>query len=170
VSSLLADLGPLRESPAYRQLLAGQSLSLTGSWMTRVEVAVQVYSLTGSSLFVGLVGLVTALPLLVPLLVLGLLGGSITDAFDHRRLVLGTGGALAVLSLALAGQALAGVRLVWLFCLLVAVQSALNAVQAPATRRSLLACSIRSGRRRCRRWVHCRSSFRWSSGRCSLAC
>ncbi len=108
MSSLLADLGPLRESPAYRQLLAGQSLSLTGSWMTRVAVAVQVYSLTGSSLFVGLVGLVTA----PPLLVLGLLGGSITDAFDHRRLVLGTGGALAVLSLALAGQALAGVRLV----------------------------------------------------------
>jgi len=55
VSWLLADLGPLRESPSYRWLLLGQSLSLTGSWMTRVAVAVQVYSLTGSSLSVGLV-------------------------------------------------------------------------------------------------------------------
>jgi len=65
VRSLLADLGPLRESAAYRRLLAGQSLSLTGSFMTRVAVAVQVYALTGSSFAVGLVGLATAVPLLV---------------------------------------------------------------------------------------------------------
>jgi len=130
MSSLLADFGPWRESPAYRRLLLGQSLSLTGSWMTRVAVAVQVYSLTGSSLAVGLVGLAAALPLLV----LGLLGGSIADALDRRTLVLATSGALAVLSLALAGQALAGLRLVWLLYLLVAVQSALNAVQAPSSR------------------------------------
>jgi len=130
VSSLLADLGPLRESASYRRLLLGQSLSLTGSSMTRVAVAVQVYALTGSSLAVGLVGLATALPLLV----LGLLGGSVADAFDRRRLVLATGSALAVCSLILAGQALAGSRLLWLLYLLVAVQSALNAVQAPASR------------------------------------
>jgi len=83
-----------------------------------------------SSLSVGLVGLAAALPLLV----LGLLGGSIADAFDRRRLVLATSGALAVLSLASAGQALAGLRSVWLLCLLVAGQSVLNAVQAPASR------------------------------------
>jgi len=86
VRSLLADLGPLRESAAFRRLLAGQSLSLTGSFMTRVAVAVQVYALTGSSFAVGLVGLATA----VPLLVLGLAGGSVADAVDRRRLVLGT--------------------------------------------------------------------------------
>ena len=98
--------------------------------MTRVAVAVQVYALTGSSFAVGLVGLATA----VPLLVLGLAGGSVADAVDRRRLVLGTGSALAVLSLALAGQAVAGWRSLWLLYLLVAGQSALNAVQAPASR------------------------------------
>ncbi len=130
MTSLLADVRPLRESPAYRRLMVGQLLSLTGSFMTRVAVAVQVYALTGSSLAVGLVGLATALPLLV----LGLLGGSIADALDRRRLVLATSAALALLSLALAGQALAGLRQLWLLYLLVALQSALTAVQAPATR------------------------------------
>jgi len=91
---------------------------------------VQVYALTGSSFAVGLVGLATA----VPLLVLGLAGGSVADAVDRRRLVLGTGSALAVLSLALAGQAVAGWRSLWLLYLLVGLQPALNAVQAPASR------------------------------------
>ncbi len=169
VSWLLADLGPLRESPSYRWLLLGQSLSLTGSSMTRVAVAVQVYALTGSSLAVGLVGLATALPLLV----LGLLGGSVADAVDRRRLVLASGSALAVCSLTLAGQALAGLRLLWLLYLLVAVQSALNAVQAPASRTfaaRLLACSLLSGKQRCRPWARCRSSSHWSLGHCWRAC
>jgi len=70
----------------------------------------------------------------VQLLVLGLAGGSVADAVDRRRLVLGTGSALAVLSLALAGQAVAGWRSLWLLYLLVGLQPALNAVQAPASR------------------------------------
>jgi len=70
----------------------------------------------------------------VPPLVLGLAGGSVADSVDRRRLVLGTGSALAVLSLVLAGQAVAGWRSLWLLYLLVAGQSALNAVQGPASR------------------------------------
>lgn len=127
---LLADLGPLRESPAYRRLFLGSALSAVGSAMTTVAVPVQVYALTGSSFAVGLVGLAVA----VPLVTLGLLGGSVADAVDRRRLVLGTGSGLALLSLGLAAQSLADLRQVWLLYLLVALQSGLRAVQAPAQR------------------------------------
>jgi len=130
VPGLLADLGPLRESPAYRRLFLGSALSAVGSAMTTVAVPVQVYALTGSSFAVGLVGLAVA----VPLVTLGLLGGSVADAVDRRRLVLGTGSGLALLSLGLAAQSLAELRQVWLLYLLVALQSGLRAVQAPAQR------------------------------------
>ena len=44
--------------------------------MTNVAVAIQVYALTGSSFYVGLVGLFA----LVPLVAFGLYGGAIADA------------------------------------------------------------------------------------------
>jgi hypothetical protein len=48
--------------------------------MTSFAVALQVYTLTHSSVTVGAVGLAAA----VPAIVLGLLGGSIVDAADRR--------------------------------------------------------------------------------------
>jgi len=125
---LLADTRPLRESREYRGLWAGQSLSAIGTQMTAVAVPVQVYDLTHSSLAVGGIGLAVA----VPLITLGLLGGSLADAVDRRRLVLATSSALAVLSLVLAGQALLDLRQVWLLYAVTAVQASLFAVDQPA--------------------------------------
>src|SRR3954463_727658 len=103
---LLADTRPLQESPAYRRLWIGQSLSIIGSRMTSVAVPVQVYTLTHSSLAVGLIGLAIA----VPLIGLGLLGGSIADAFDRRKLVMVTTTLLSAVSLLFALQALLDLR------------------------------------------------------------
>ncbi|MDT4899123.1 MAG: hypothetical protein QOJ78_53, partial [Pseudonocardiales bacterium] len=66
--------------PAYKRLLIGQGTSFIGSMLTQVAVPVQVYALTGSSLYVGLVGLAG----LVPIVVFGLYGGAIADAVDRR--------------------------------------------------------------------------------------
>jgi MFS family permease len=98
--------------------------------MTAVAVPVQVYSLTHSSLAVGLIGL----PLAVPLIALGLIGGSIADAVDRRALVLVTSVCLAVVSLALAAQAALHTRQVWLLYALVALQSSFSAIDSPARR------------------------------------
>ena len=57
----------------------------------------------------------------VPTLTVGLLGGSLADAVDRRKLVLVTGSCLAAVSAAFAAQAFAGLRLVWLLYALVAV-------------------------------------------------
>ncbi|SHG23476.1 MFS transporter [Streptoalloteichus hindustanus] len=125
---VLMDLRPLRESPAFRRLWLGWGLSSFGSQMTSFAVALQVYEITRSSLAVGAVGLSMALPTIL----LALVGGAVADAVDRRELVLITSACLTVVSAVFAAQAFAGMRQVWLLYGLVAVQSLLNAVNAPA--------------------------------------
>ncbi len=55
-----------------------------GAWMASFPVSLQIWDLTPSSLAVGALGLVQA----VPAVVVGLLGGSLADAMDRKRLVL----------------------------------------------------------------------------------
>lgn len=130
VTRLLADVSPLRESPAFRRLWAGSTLSSVGGALTAFAVPLQVYDITRSPLAVGAIGMAE----MVPTLAIGLLGGSLADAIDRRRLVLVTSGCQAAVSAALAAQAFAGLRLIWLLYGLVAVQSALGAVSGPAMR------------------------------------
>jgi Transmembrane secretion effector len=125
---LLADLRPLRESPEYRRLWLGQSLSSVGTQMTNVAVPVQVYAMTHSSLAVGAIGLAVA----VPLIGVGLLGGSLADAVDRRKLVLVTSSGLALLSAVFAIQAALDLRQLWLLYVVLAFQSCLFAVDQPA--------------------------------------
>jgi len=125
---LLADIGPLRESAAFRRLWVGSTLSSAGSALTYFAVMLQVYDLTRSTLAVGFIGVAQA----VPTLAVGLLGGPLTDALDRRKVVLVTSSCLAVVSAALAAQAFAGLGQVWLLYLLVGVQYAVSAVDRPA--------------------------------------
>ena len=81
---LVIDLTPLRRSRDLRRLTAGQLFSVLGAQLTTVAVPYQVYTLTNSSLDVGLASLAQLLPLIAG----GLLGGSLADATDRRRLLL----------------------------------------------------------------------------------
>ena len=125
---LLIDLTPARQSPRFRRLLAGSTLSAVGSSMTMFAVTLQVYEITRSPFAVGALGIAR----MVPMLTIGLLGGSLADAVDRRKLVLITTSCLAVTSAGLAAQALAGLSEVWLLYGLVALQSSLSAVNGPA--------------------------------------
>src|SRR5262249_10128719 len=91
-------------------------------------VVLQVYDLTHSPLAVGAIGVAQ----MVPTLVVGLLGGPVTDMIDRRKLVLMTSSCMAAVSAALAAQAFAGLRVVWLLYALAAVESSLIAVDHPA--------------------------------------
>ncbi|MFL6226415.1 MAG: MFS transporter, partial [Actinomycetes bacterium] len=99
------DVEPLRHA-AFRRLWLGNSLGFVGFQLTAVAVPVQVYELTGSSFWVGMLGLVG----LVPLVLFGLWGGAVADAVDRRRLLLAssltlwgcTGGLLAAAVLGMA--------------------------------------------------------------------
>ncbi len=128
VRGLLLDLTPLRTSVPYRRLWAGMSLSGIGTHLTTVAVGLQVYELTGSTFNVGLVGAFA----LVPLVVLGLYGGSVIDAYDRRRVVVSTSAGLLVVAAAFATQAWLALEQVWLLYALVAVQNGFHAVNNPA--------------------------------------
>ena len=125
---LLADITPLRENAEYRRLWAGSSLSMLGTQMTNVALPVQVYAITRSSFYVGLVGLA----ILVPLVLVGLLGGAVVDAVDRRKLALGTSTVLAASSASLAVQAFAGLHSIALLYLLAAVSGGVSALDSPA--------------------------------------
>jgi hypothetical protein len=127
---LVADVRPLRGTPAFRRLWIGSTLSSIGSQMTSFAVALQIYTATHSSVAVGGVGLAIA----VPGVLVGLAAGSIIDAVDRRRLVLVTTSSLTAVSGLFAVQAFAGLDQLWLLYTLVVVQAALSAVNAPARR------------------------------------
>ncbi|WP_326635447.1 MFS transporter [Streptosporangium sp. NBC_01755] len=78
-----ADTRPLG-IPAYRRLWAGQGVSFIGFQLTSVAVSAQIYDITESSFWVGMLGPAN----LIPLIVFGLWGGAIADAVDRRRLLI----------------------------------------------------------------------------------
>ncbi|GAA1903103.1 MFS transporter [Lapillicoccus jejuensis] len=129
MARLLLDVTPLRTVPAFRRLWLGATLSGVGSQLTTFAVTLQVFRTTGSSAAVGLLAVTT----LVPTLVVGLLGGVVADSTDRRRLLLATGAAQTLVSLALVGQALAGGSLTAVFGLSV-VSAVLSGLQVPAQR------------------------------------
>jgi MFS family permease len=106
----------------------GASLSGIGAQLTTVAVGLQVYALTRSTFNVGLVGLFA----LVPLIALGLYGGSIIDAYDRRRVIITSSGGLLLVAVTFTVQAFLHVNNVWLLYGLVAVQSGFFAVNSPA--------------------------------------
>ena len=95
----MLDLSPLRRSRDFRALIGGLGVSTLGSQLTAVSVPFQVYAITRSSLYVGLVSLAQLFPLIFG----SVLGGSVVDSVDRRRvlLVVETLGALSSAGLAL---------------------------------------------------------------------
>src|ERR1700689_3227576 len=81
---VLLDITPLRRSRDYRALITGLGISVLGNQLTTVAVPFQVYAITRSSLVVGLVSLTQLFPLIFG----SLLGGSLVDAVDRRKLLL----------------------------------------------------------------------------------
>ena len=99
---ILVDMAPLRESRQFRLLFFGQLVTTVGSQLTVVAIPYQVYGQTHSSLQVGAISLAQ----LVPLVVGSLVGGTVGDAVDRRKLLLGSSALLALTSSALAVNAL----------------------------------------------------------------
>ena len=72
-----------------------------GAMVSYVAIPYQIYTLTGSNLAVGAIGLVE----LVPLVIFGLYGGALADHVDRRKLLIPTGLAQAVFTAVLAVNA-----------------------------------------------------------------
>lgn len=129
---LLADTRPL-QVPAYRRLFTAQIVTVIGAQLTIVTVPAQIYSMTGSSAYVGLTGIFG----LVPLVVFGLYGGSLADHFDRRRILTVTTWGLIITSALFFVQAALGNTNVWLLLAIFSLQQAFFAVNQP-TRSAVL--------------------------------
>ena len=105
-----------------------QGISTVGSQLAVVGLAVQIFSITHSTIDVGLVSLVQLLPALFG----ALIGGSIADAMGRRKLLIITGSLAAVAASALALNAMNRHPTVWLIYLLAALSAAIQSVDAPA--------------------------------------
>lgn len=120
------DTRPLND-PAYRRLWLGQGVSFIGFQVTSVAVPVQVYDMTHSSFWVGALGFVN----LVPLIVFGLWGGAVADHMDRRKLLFVSSCVMWGATLLLFLQALLGLDNLWLIMVIVAVQAMGFAVSSP---------------------------------------
>ncbi|MFJ6658818.1 MFS transporter [Streptomyces sp. NPDC091377] len=124
------DTRPLRSSRPFRDLWIGTSMSQLGGQTANVAVLAQVWELTGSPIGTGAIGLASGLPLLL----FGLLGGTLADAVDRRAVVRATTAGQFVAAAGLCAQALADNRSVLLLLTLVAAGSSCSALGAPARR------------------------------------
>jgi MFS family permease len=119
--------------PAYRRMWLGNAVSFYGFQFTAVAVPVQMYDLTRSSAWVGLLGVAA----LVPLLVFGLWGGAAADVLDRRKLLLASSVVAWAATCALFAQAVLGVGSPALLLAITAVQSAGYAASSP-TRQAII--------------------------------
>jgi MFS family permease len=117
----------------FRLFVEGQSISLIGTWMTRVATSWLVYRLTGSALLLGIVGFAGQILtfLLAPF------AGVFVDRLNRRKLLIWTQALAAVQSLALAWLTIAGKVTIYEIIGLAVFQGFINAFDMP-TRQSFL--------------------------------
>ena len=111
-------------SPAFARLWVGSTLAGLGGQLTIVAVMLHVYELTGDTFAVSMVAVVG----LVPMIIAGLYGGMLADAFDRRLVALLAASVTFLSTLLLAILAWSGHESVaWLF-VLSAVNSSANSI------------------------------------------
>jgi MFS family permease len=112
----------------YRLFVGGQSVSLVGTWITRVATSWLVYRLTGSELLLGVVGFCGQ----IPTLLVAPFAGVLVDRWNRHRVLVVTQALSMLQTLALAVLTLQGVITVrWLLILQIA-QGLINAFDTPA--------------------------------------
>jgi len=133
VARFVVDVSPLRRHRHFRRLWAGQVVSGMGTQLTLVAVSFQAYSLTRSTLVVGLIGLVQLLPLLAG----ALWGGTLADAMDRKRVLVLTQVAMAAAVGGLAVNASLPHPAVWPLFVCTAAGAGFQGVDWPARRAAL---------------------------------
>jgi len=112
----------------FRLFFGGQSISVIGTWMTRVATSWLVYRLTGSALLLGTVSFTGQIPtfLLAPI------AGVIVDRIDRRKVLVWTQALAMLQSLALAWLTLSNRITITEVLVLSAFQGLINAFDMPA--------------------------------------
>jgi MFS family permease len=112
----------------FRLFFGGQSISVIGTWMTRVATSWLVYRLTGSALLLGTVSFAGQIPtfLLAPI------AGVVVDRIDRRKVLVWTQALAMIQSLVLAALTLTNRITIGEVLALSAFQGLINAFDMPA--------------------------------------
>src|SRR5215831_18852832 len=129
IGQIVIDVAPLRESRDFRWLYAGRFVASAGDVVATTAASWQVYTLTRSSLAVGLLSLVSSLGMLLSLLA----GGMLADRHDRRTLLLTTGLPQAPLAGALLANSLLSHPAVWAIYVIMLAIGLLQGLGAPAS-------------------------------------
>jgi MFS family permease len=111
----------------FRLFFGGQTISLVGTWMTRIATAWLVYRLTGSSLLLGTVSFAGQ----IPTFILAPVAGVLVDRWDRRKVLLWTQTLAMVQSLLLAWLALTHRITITEILILSVFQGLINAFDMP---------------------------------------
>lgn len=114
--------------PNFRTFWCGLLVSNIGTWAQNIAQGWLVYDLTHSSLYLGIVGFASMLPLLFFLLV----GGAIADRFERKKLLLFTQTILLLDALVLAILTLTHLVQVWHVIILAIITGTVMAFDSPA--------------------------------------
>src|SRR5579883_689222 len=112
----------------YRLFFTGQSISLMGTWMTRIATSWLVYRLTDSAFLLGITGFVGQ----IPAFFLAPIAGVWLDRWNKHRTLVATQVLAMIQSFALAGLTLTGRINIWWVTFLVLFQGFINAFDMPA--------------------------------------
>jgi MFS family permease len=129
----LRTLGRALRHRNYRLFFTGQSVSLVGTWMTRVATSWLIYRLTGSAWLLGVLGFAGQ----VPTFLLAPVAGVLVDRWDRHRVLVVTQVLAMIQSAMLALLALTGVITVTQVVILSVFQGLINAFDMP-TRQALV--------------------------------
>ncbi len=112
----------------FQLFFAGQTISVVGTWMTRLATSWLVYRLTHSALLLGVVSFSSQ----IVAFALGPVAGVWVERLNRRKLLVWTQAAGSVQSLALAALTLTHLITLWEIIALSAFQGLINAFDMPA--------------------------------------
>ena len=112
----------------FKLFFGGQLISLIGTWMQSVAQSWLVYSLTGSTVLLGLVGFSSQLPVFL----MAPIGGVVADAVDRHRVVIATQACAMLLASILAALTLSEHIEIWHVFVLASLLGVVNSFDIPA--------------------------------------
>lgn len=124
---MFIDLSPFRHKN-FRRLFFGQLISAFGTQMTAVVIPFQVFLITHSTFYTGLVSGVEFIFIFFS----SLLGGVLADRFEKRKILIWAEIGLSIFPLGLAVNSLFPVPHLWVIFVLAALSSFLGGIHRPA--------------------------------------
>ena len=112
----------------FRLMWSGAFTSTAGTWMQQVAQSWLVLEMTGSAFYLGLMGFLADLPILL----FSLVGGVVADRFDRRKLLLGSQYIQMTCAFVLTALVVAGYVKIWHMLVLVFIGGTGQSFGGPA--------------------------------------